>query len=172
MHTKFERLLSKSLTTLEVMGYYLVVHSGPDEVNSDELPFMYQVLWSAIVCPLPFRLGFVHPLQDVALHQCLPLFFVAFLIQVVPSFLVMSSCHLLLGRPLDLFPLLDRLVGLVVKASTSRAKDPGFESHLRRDFSGLSHTSDSKIGSPTATLPGAWSYRVSTRTGRPGVSIL
>ena len=30
MHTKFERLLSKSLTTLEVMTYYLVVHTGPD----------------------------------------------------------------------------------------------------------------------------------------------
>ena len=28
MHTKFERLLSKSLTTLEVMAYYLVVHTG------------------------------------------------------------------------------------------------------------------------------------------------
>ena len=30
MHTKFERLLSKSLTTLEVMTYYLVVHTAPD----------------------------------------------------------------------------------------------------------------------------------------------
>ena len=30
MLTKFERLLSKSLTTLEVMAYYLVVHTGPD----------------------------------------------------------------------------------------------------------------------------------------------
>ena len=30
MHTKFERLLSKPLTTLEVMSYYLVVHTGPD----------------------------------------------------------------------------------------------------------------------------------------------
>ena len=30
MHTKFERLLSKSLTTLEVVTYYLVVHTGPD----------------------------------------------------------------------------------------------------------------------------------------------
>ena len=30
MHKKFERLLSKSLTTLEVMSYYLVVHTGPD----------------------------------------------------------------------------------------------------------------------------------------------
>ena len=30
MHMKFERLLSKSLTTLEVMTHYLVVHTGPD----------------------------------------------------------------------------------------------------------------------------------------------
>ena len=29
MHTKFGRLLSKSLTTLEVMTHYLVVHTGP-----------------------------------------------------------------------------------------------------------------------------------------------
>ena len=29
MHAKFERLLSKSLTALEVMAYYLVVHTGP-----------------------------------------------------------------------------------------------------------------------------------------------
>ena len=28
----------------------------------------------------------------------------------------------------------DRLVGLVVKASASRAEGPGFESRLRRDF--------------------------------------
>ena len=33
MHTKFERLLSKSLTTLEVMAYYLVVHTGPSLVK-------------------------------------------------------------------------------------------------------------------------------------------
>ena len=56
---------------------------------------------------------------------------------------------------------LDRLGGLVVKASASRAEDPGFESRLGLDFSGLSHTSDLKIGSPVATLPGAWRYRVS-----------
>ena len=31
MHTKLERLLSKSLTTLEVMTYYLVVHTGHGE---------------------------------------------------------------------------------------------------------------------------------------------
>ena len=32
--------------------------------------------------------------------------------------------------------------------------------------------SDLKIGTPVATLPGAWRYRVSTGTGWPGVSIL
>ena len=65
-----------------------------------------------------------------------------------------------------------RLVGLVVKASASRAEVPGFESCLRRDFSGSSHTSDLNIGTPVATLPGAWRYSVSAGTGRPGVSIL
>ena len=39
-------------------------------------------------------------------------------------------------------------------------------------FSGSSHTSDLKIGTSVATLPGAWRYRVSAGTGRPGVSIL
>ena len=68
--------------------------------------------------------------------------------------------------------MIDRLVGLVVKASASRAEDPGFESRLRRDFSRSSHTSDFKIDTPVATLPGAWIYRVSAGTGRPGVSIL
>ena len=66
----------------------------------------------------------------------------------------------------------DRLVGLVVKGSASRTEDPGFEFRLRRDFSGLSHTSDLKIGTPVATLPGAWRYRVSAGTDWPGVSIL
>ena len=48
------------------------------------------------------------------------------------------------------------LVGLVVKASASRVDDPGFESSLCRDFSRSSHTSDLKIGTPVAALPGAW----------------
>ena len=34
-------------------------------------------------------------------------------------------------------PLFNRLVGLVVKASASRAEYPGFESRLRRDFFGV-----------------------------------
>ena len=61
----------------------------------------------------------------------------------------------------------NRFTGLVVKASASGAEDPGFESRLPRDFSGSSHTSDSKIGTPVATLPGAWHNRVSAETGRP-----
>ena len=44
-----------------------------------------------------------------------------------------------------------RLAGLVVKVSVSRAEDPVFESRLRRDFSGSSHTSDIKIGTPVST---------------------
>ena len=44
--------------------------------------------------------------------------------------------------------IVNRLVGLVVRASAKRAEDPGFESRLRRDFPGLSHTSDLKIGTP------------------------
>ena len=60
----------------------------------------------------------------------------------------------------------------MVKASASRVEDPGFESRLRRGFSVTSHTSDFEIGTPVATLPGAWRYRVSAGTGWPGVSIL
>ena len=72
----------------------------------------------------------------------------------------------------SLLSCLCHLGGLVVKASASRVEGPGFESSLRLDFSGSSHTSDLKIGTPLATLPGAWRYRVSAGTGRPGVSIL
>ena len=68
--------------------------------------------------------------------------------------------------------LYNRLVGLVDKASASRAEDPGFYSRWRRDFSGWSHTSDLNIDTPVAALPGAWRYRVSAGTVRPGVSIL
>ena len=54
-------------------------------------------------------------------------------------------------------PLWDRLVGLVVKASALRAADPGFEFRfLCRDFSRSSHISGLNIGTPVATLPGAW----------------
>ena len=41
---------------------------------------------------------------------------------------------LFFGACLSLF---NRLVGLVVKASASRAEDPGFESRLQLDYSGV-----------------------------------
>ena len=66
----------------------------------------------------------------------------------------------------------DRLVGLVVRRPPRERKIPGSNPACAGIFSGSSHTSDLKIGTPVATLPGAWRYRVSTGTGRPGVSIL
>ena len=66
----------------------------------------------------------------------------------------------------------DLLVGQVAKATAPNAEGLEFESRLRRDISGSSHTSDLIIGTPVATLPGALRYRVSVETGWPGVSIL
>ena len=68
--------------------------------------------------------------------------------------------------------LLHRLVGLVVRRPPRERKIPGSNPACAGIFSGSSHTSDLKIGTPVATLPGAWRYRVSTGTGRPGVSTL
>ena len=66
----------------------------------------------------------------------------------------------------------DRLVGLVVRRLPWERKIPGSNPAYTAIFSGASHTSDLKIDTPVATLPGAWRYRVSTGTGRPDVSIL
>ena len=66
----------------------------------------------------------------------------------------------------------DRLVGQVVRRPPRERKIPGSNPACVGIFSGSSHTSDLKIGTPVATLPGAWHYRVSAGTGRPGVSIL
>ena len=53
-----------------------------------------------------------------------------------------------LSSDVTVSPVYDLLAGLVVKASVSGAKDPVFESRLRRDFSGSSHTSDLNIATP------------------------
>ena len=66
----------------------------------------------------------------------------------------------------------DRFVGLVVRRPPRKRKIPGSNPACAGIFFGSSHTSDSKIGTPVATLPGAWCYSVSTGTGQPGVSIL
>ena len=61
----------------------------------------------------------------------------------------------------------------MVKASAPRAEDPGFDSRLRRrDSSGSSLASDLEIGTPVATVSGAWRYWVTAGIGWPGVSIL
>ena len=75
-------------------------------VLSPFIPFTLALsIWLVSCCAFTFHtfhLGVVHPLQDVARHQCLPSSSVCCF--PVPSFFVMSSCHLLLGRPFDLFP--------------------------------------------------------------------
>ena len=68
--------------------------------------------------------------------------------------------------------LIDRLVGLVVRRPPRERKIPGSNPACAGIFSGSSHTSDLKTGTPVATLPDAWRYMVSTGTGRPDVSIL
>ena len=80
--------------------------------------------------------------------------------------LIVISNQLSMQQAKSPSPLYDRLVGLVVLTEV----DPEFYSRFfRRDFAASSHTSDFKIGTPVATLPGAWRYRVSAG---PGVSIL
>ena len=48
---------------------------------------------------------------------------------------------------------------------------PGSNPACAEIFLGSSHSSDLNIGTPVATLPGAWRYRVIAGTGWPGVSI-
>ena len=50
MHTKFERLLSKSLRTLEVMSYYLVVHTGPDSATRVVRPDVSELVLLFVGC--------------------------------------------------------------------------------------------------------------------------
>ena len=61
---------------------------------------------------------------------------------------------------------------LVVRRPHRERKIPGSNPACAGIFSGSSHTGDLKIGTPVATLPEAWRYRVSAGTGQPGVSIL
>ena len=65
----------------------------------------------------------------------------------------------------------NRLVGLVVRRPPRERKVPGSNPASGGIFSGPSHTSGLKIGTPVANLPGFWRYRVSAGTGWPGTSI-
>ena len=66
----------------------------------------------------------------------------------------------------------DRIVGLEVRRPPRERKIPGSNPACAGIFLGSSHTSDLNIGTPVATVPGAWRYRVGAGTGRLGVSIL
>ena len=65
----------------------------------------------------------------------------------------------------EAFPKADHLVGLVVKASASKAADPGFD-FSAGIFPGRVIPVTLKIGPQVTTLPGARRYRVSAGTGR------
>ena len=62
-----------------------------------------------------------------------------------------------------------RLVGLVVKASASRAADLGSNPAFDLDLFPDRVIPVIKIGTPVATLPAAWCHRVNAGTSRPGV---
>ena len=66
---------------------------------------------------------------------CLVLFLFCF-ISLLLLFSVLAGAGVEMGRWGESF-LFHRLVGPVVKASASRAEDPGFECRLSRDFSGV-----------------------------------
>ena len=85
--------------------------------------------------------------------------------------LILSPTHFIFGWTVFTYSM-NRLVGIVVRCLPWQRKIPGSNPACAGIFSGSSHTSDSKIGTPVATLPGTWHDRVSTGTGRPGVNIL
>ena len=59
-------------------------------------------------------------------------------------------------------------LALRLRRPPQERKIPGSNLACAGIFSRSSHTSDLKIGTPVATLPGAWRYRVSAGTGWPG----
>ena len=75
-----------------------------------------------------------HPILLLLLHLLLLLLILLLLLLLLFLLLLL---RLFFHYPCTLSPSFDRLVGLVVKASASRAEGPGFESRLRRDFFGV-----------------------------------
>ena len=75
----------------------------------------------------------------------------------------LSTCHLALSTA--------SLAQWLRRPSRDR-KIPDSNAACAGIFSGSSHTSDLKIDTPVAAMPGAWRYRVSAGTGWPSVSIL
>ena len=137
----------------------------------------FSICLSFSLCPLSACLSLSVPSLPVLLTLSLSLcLFGHSFIYLSIYWLTYSSVHLFCNIAFQFNTFVDSLfswyllVGLVVKASTLRAENPGFEFRLRRDFSWSSHTGDlKKIGTPVDTLPGAWAI---TGTGWSGVNIL
>ena len=89
----------------------------------------------------------------------------------ISAMLKWKACFLS-GLSLAPLPQEHRFVGLVVRRPPRERKVPGSNPAWAGIFLGSSHTCDLNIGTPVATLPDAWRYRVSAGTRRPGVSIL
>ena len=83
-------------------------------------------------------------------------------------------CFLVDDRPcvIGSLPSGTDLPGLLCVRPPRERKVPGSNPAGAGFFSGQSHTNDLNIGTPVATLSGAWRHRVSAGTGRSGVSIL
>ena len=94
--------------------------------------------------------------------------FICFISEIYADMLFVAMCV----EHWSFSPRENHLVGPVVRRPPREREIPGSNPACAGIFFGSSHTSDLKIGTPVATLPGAWRYRVSTGTGRPGVSIL
>ena len=78
-------------------------------------------------------------------------------------------------RPLDVgWALTNKTASLAqwLRCPTTEWKIPGSNPAWAEIFAGSTLTSDLKIDTAVATLPGAWRYRVSAGIGWPGVSIL
>ena len=132
----------KSTTSTFKLGNFLQTDTGPDYLHHT---------------PKHLSLTVVHRAPSCKCDRCQ-----CVLLQCTNP----VSCLLLLS------PDTDRLVGLVVRRPPQEWKIPGSNPACAGIFSGSNHTSNLKIGTPVGTLPGAWRYRVSAGTGRPGVSIL
>ena len=105
VNPKLERLLSKSLTTLEVKAHYLVVHTGP---VSDICEWKHQLKQCCIGSSTKTS---CKDMSITTVHEN-------------PNFSNTSGINISMCNSIHT----NRLVGLVVKASASRAGGPGFES--------------------------------------------
>ena len=103
----------------------------------------------SICLPVPVQPSVcVSTFSRMFLSVCLFLFNHLYVCLLFPAYFYLSACSCsTICMPAMSFPIsfaCNRLAGLVIKATASRATDPGFDSRLRRDFSGSSFTSGLK----------------------------